>query len=55
MAHPVFWIAGLLAAGWSFRQAGGFLEEASQTTKLAVGAGGLYVSYKALQSAGVLK
>lgn len=55
MVHPVLVIGGIVAAGWAFRQGAGALEEASTATKWAVAGAGLYVSYQALRSAGVLK
>ena len=52
---PFLWIGGIVAAGWGAKQGASMLENASTTTKWAVAGGALYVSYKALQSAGAIK
>lgn len=55
MVNPLFIIGGIAVAGWAFKQGGDALDNASTLTKWGVAAGGLYVSYAALKSAGVLK
>lgn len=48
-------VLGLFATGYAGRGIADALEEANTATKWAVVGGGLYVSYKALQSAGAIK
>lgn len=48
-------IGGLLAGGYALREGSKFLDEMNEGAKLALIAGGAYVSYRALKSSGVLK
>jgi len=52
---PLFWVAGIATAGWAARQGGDAAESATQLAKWGAVAGAVYVSYRALQSAGALK
>ena len=59
MVAPVIWagiaIAGVGVSGWAVKEAGDAAESGAKLVKWGVAAGGLYVSYTALKSAGVLK
>lgn len=59
MVAPIIWagvaLAGIGTAGWAVREAGDAAESGAKLVKWGVAAGGLYVSYSALKSAGVLK
>lgn len=59
MAAPMAWAAlavlGLYGAGWASKQAGEAAGEGANLVKWGVVAGGMYVSYRALRSAGALK
>lgn len=48
-------VAGLVAGGWAARQAGEAAEDATELVKWTTAAGTVYVSYRALRAAGVLK
>ena len=48
-------IAGIGTTGWAVKEAGEAAESGAKLVKWGVAAGGLYVSYSALKSAGVLK
>lgn len=48
-------IAALLAGGWAANQSEDALEDGAELVKWAAIGGGLYVTYKALQSAGAIK
>lgn len=59
MVAPLVWagvaLAGVGVSGWALREAGDAAESGAKLMKWGVAAGGLYVSYSALKSAGVLK
>jgi len=58
MPAPLIIVGGvalLVATGYAGRGIADALKEANTATKWAVVGGGLYVSYKALQSAGAIK
>ncbi len=48
-------LVGLVAGGWAARQAGDAAEDVAGLVKWTTAAGTVYVSYKALRAAGVLK
>lgn len=52
---PLVAIAGVGVSGWAVKEAGDAAESGAKLVKWGVAAGGLYVSYSALKSAGVLK
>ena len=55
IAWGVLAVGGALGVGWASKETGEALDSATQLTKWGVVAGGLYVSYKALQTAGAIK
>lgn len=59
MAAPIVWgvlvVGGIYGAGWAAGRADEALDSATSLTRWGVVAGGLYVSYRALQSSGALK
>lgn len=59
MAAPIAWaalaIGGFAVAGWAARETGEALESGQRFARWAVAGGVVYVSYRALQSAGALK
>lgn len=48
-------VAGLWGAGYAAREAGEAADDLTKLTRALTVAGGLYVSYRALQAGGVLK
>lgn len=48
-------IGGLAGAGWVARETGDAAEATTELVKWATIAGGVYVSYRALQAAGAIK
>lgn len=48
-------VGGAIGVGWASKETGEALDAATRLTKWGVVAGGLYVSYKALQTAGAIK
>ncbi len=59
MAAPLIWagaaLAGLYLTGRAIGEAGDAADSGAEFAKYAAICGGLYVSYRALKSAGVLK
>ena len=59
MAAPLIWaglaVAGIVGAGWAAKETEGAANATAKALKWATVAGGLYVSYRALQSSGALK
>ena len=59
MVAPIIWagmaVAGLWGGGWFAKETGDAITATQKLTKTVVIGGGLYVSYRALQSAGALK
>lgn len=59
MAAPLIWggiaLAGIVGAGWASKETGEALDSATRLAKWGVVAGGMFISYRALQSAGALK
>lgn len=59
MAAPIAWAAlavlGIYGVGWASREAGEAAGQGTKLVKWGVVAGGMYVSYRALQSAGAIK
>lgn len=59
MVAPIIWgglaLAGIVGAGWAAKETEGAANATAKALKWATVAGGLYVSYRALQSAGALK
>ena len=51
----VLTVGGALGVGWASKETGEALDSATRLTKWGVVAGGLYVGYRAMQSAGVIK
>lgn len=48
-------VGGALGVGWASRETGEMIDSATRLTKWGIVAGGLYVSYRALDSFGALK
>ncbi len=48
-------VAGVAGVGWAAKETGEAMDSATRLTKWGVVAGGLYVSYAALKSGGVIK
>lgn len=48
-------LAGVAGVGWAAKQTGDAAGQLTQLTKWGVVAGGLYVSYRAAKSGGLLK
>lgn len=55
MVHPAWWIAGLAIGAFGLTKADDAAESGAKLAKWATIGGGLYVSYAALKSTGVLK
>lgn len=59
MAAPLIWaglaLAGVYGVGWAAKEGGEAMDSATRLTKWAIVGGSVYVSYKALQSAGAIK
>lgn len=59
MPAPLIWgalaLGGIFGAGWAARETGEAMDSATRLAKWAVVGGGLYVSYRALKTAGALK
>jgi hypothetical protein len=57
VAPLIIWggVALFGAAGWAFKEGGEAAEAATTLAKWGTVAGGVYVSYRALQSAGAIK
>lgn len=59
MVAPIVWagvaLVGVVGAGWAAGKAEDALDATAQVAKWSAVGAGLYVSYKALQSAGALK
>lgn len=55
IAYGVLAVAGIYGAGWAMKETGEAMDSATKLTKWGVVAGGLYVSYQALKSAGAIK
>jgi hypothetical protein len=59
MPVPLIWagvaLAGVFGVGWAAKEGGEAMDSATRLTKWTVVAGGMYVSYKALQSSGAIK
>lgn len=52
---PLFWIGAAAATGYALDRAGNAGEGAAEALKWGAVAGGVYVSWRALQAGGVLK
>jgi len=59
MVAPVIWggvvVAGVATTAWAVKEAGDAADAGTRLIKWGTAAGGLYVSYRAMRSAGVLK
>lgn len=59
MVAPLIWgglaLAGIAGVGWAANESGEAMDSTAKALKWATVAGGLYVSYRALKSAGALK
>lgn len=55
----IFWagiaVVGVAATGWAAKEGGEAMDSAANLTKWGAIAGGVYVSYRAMKSTGVLK
>lgn len=59
MYYPIFWavtgIAGMFGAGWALQQGEGALDAGARLAKWSAVAGGVYLTYSAAKSAGMIK
>ncbi|HEV8035818.1 hypothetical protein [Yoonia sp.] len=59
MPAPIIWgglaLAGIYGLGWAAKETGEAADSLSNLSRYAIVAGGLYVSYRALQAGGVVK